>query len=81
MKIKRNGLGWYKISTGKNWGETRAKKFINNELPIKKFMLSLVASGESWKSAEYIIKKIKETVENNEYGIYTTHGAICVRGY
>ena len=81
MKIRKSGLGWYKISTGKNWGESRARKFINNELPVRKFTLSLVASGESWQSANYIISRIKAIAEDNEYGIYTTHGAICVRGY
>ena len=77
MRIKEVGLGWYKISTNRNWKEARARKFILNELPSRKFMLSLVASGESWETAKYIIEKIKEAA-TSKYRMYTTCGSIHV---
>lgn len=80
MRIKENGLGWYKISIGRNWGQSRARKFINNELPVKKLTRSLVASGESWPSARYIVSRIKAASCDN-YGLYTGPGYIVVKGH
>ena len=81
MKIKKDGLGWYKISTGRNWGEKRARKYIVYEFPVKRALRSLIASGESWQTARYIISRIQKAAKDSRYDVYAAPGCIVIKGY
>lgn len=75
--IKEDGTGWYKINTGHNFGERRARKFMLNELNKRAIVRSLVAQHWKVECAKHAVKCI-EHAATKKYDLLTFNGYIKV---
>lgn len=80
MKIKEDGMGWYKITTHRNFKEAAARNLLINHLPTKQFVATLIAGGNSVAAAKRIVDNIK-TQAKTPYGVLACRGYILVKGY
>lgn len=80
MKIRNDNMGWYKITTHRNIGEKKARNFIINNLPIKTFIRSLIAQGNTAETAKWIVDNIQKQAKT-PYGVLAFNGYILVKAY
>ena len=75
--IREDGMGWYKINTGRNFGEKRARKFMLNELNKRAIVRSLVAQHWTVQCAKHAVKCINHAA-TKKYDILPYNGYIMV---
>lgn len=75
--IKEDGMGWYKIPTGRNFGESAARNWLQHNFNKKGAMRSLIAQHHSVEGAKEVLHRIEQR-SKGKYHVLTYHGYIKV---
>lgn len=76
-KIKEDGTGWYKIPTGRNFGESAARNWLQHNFNKKGAMRSLIAQHHSVEGAKEVLNRIEQR-SKGKYHVIACHGYILV---